>query len=276
MISLGQMNRLHVHKRGEEGWILLSDDEMQSLLLPFADAPAELEVGQSLHAFVYKDSAGELVATTARPKAMVGQLALLKAKQNGPYGTFFDWGLRKDLLVSKRGQREEIEPGDKCLIYVYVDDDERLSGTAKYHRFIDQERHAYRDGDEVHLTITDETPLGFNAIVDYKFSALLYKDQIFRPVKFGDQLKGYIRQVREDGLLDVSTQKPGYGKVPELAEKILQILEKRGGELDISDKSTPERIKKQFNCSKKAFKQAIGALKKENLIEIQPELIKLK
>lgn len=275
MISLGQMNRTQVQERTEGGWLLLADQDEREIYLPDSDAPKAIEAGQSLHVFVYHNSEGELAATTARPKAMVGQLVLLTAKHQTPYGVFFDWGLAKDLLVFKRDLPQPVEPGETCLVYVFIDEEGRIAGSAKYSKYVDLERHAYQDGEEVHLTIADETPLGYKAIVDYKFSALLYEDQIFRKVKKGDQIRGYIRQVREDGLLDVSTQKPGYGKVPELAEKIMEALTKGPGSLQISDKSSPEVIKNQFNCSKKAFKQALGSLKKQGLIEIEPQQIKL-
>ncbi len=276
MIAIGQMNRTQVLEQQENGWLLQDIEGEQTLLLPFADAPKELQAEQSLHVFVYQDGEGELLATTARPKVMAGQLALLTAKHNTPYGTFMDWGLSKDLLIPRREQRDEMVPGDKYLIYVYLDDDGRLAGSSKYRKFIDQDRHMYQDGEEVHLTVTEETPLGYNVVVDYKFSALLYDDQIFRAVKRGDQLRGYIRQVREDGLLDVSTQQPGYGKVTELTERIIKRLEQSDGLLKLSDKSDPQLIKREFQCSKKAFKQAIGALKKQGIIEIFPESIQRK
>ena len=273
MVSIGQMNRVTVQKRLEHGWVVTTENEQGSLFLPSVDAPKDLEIGQSIFVFVYRDNNHELIATTARAKALVGQVALLKAKVSTAYGAFFDWGLSKDLFVSVRDQKDPVVAGEKYLVYLFVDRDEKVAGTTKYHKHLDLERHSYRDGDEVHLTVTDETPLGYNTIVDYKFSALLYRDQIFRSLKTGDQLTGYIRQVREDGLLDVSTQKPGYGKVVDLTDKILNVLEKRGGELEISDKSSPELIQKQFNCSKKAFKQAIGSLKKQGKIDILPSKI---
>lgn len=275
MISLGQMNRTQVREQADDGWLLQVGDDDNAILLPHADAPDSIELGQSLHVFVYLDSEGALVATTARPKIMVGQLALLKAKHQTPYGTFFDWGLSKDILVPRKEQGDIMAPGEKYMLYAYIDDEGRIAASAKCRKYLDQERHAYQDGEEVHLTILSESPLGFNVAVDYKFSGLLYTDQIFRSVKVGDQLKGYVRQVREDGLLDLSTQKPGYGKVPDLAEQILDVVKKRGGELELSDKSSPEQIKKQFNCSKKAFKQALGALKKSGQIEISPDKITL-
>ena len=43
----------------------------------------------------------------------------------------------------------------------------------------------------------------------------------------------------------------------------------------VHDKSEPELIYSLFRCSKKAFKQAIGALYKQKIINIEPEGIQL-
>lgn len=278
MIRLGQMNRLIVAQQQADSWLLReaesADDNGETAILAPADAPEKLKVGDSLSVFVFLGSDDELQATTSRPKVLAGQLALLKAKQASPYGMFMDWGLSKDLLVPNREQYERMEVGESYLVYVYVDEQQRLAASSRYKRYIDEERHAYRDGDKVHLTITEQTPLGYNCVVDYLHSALLYEDQVFRKVKCGDQITGYIRQVREDGLLDVSTQEPGYGKISGLAERVMQRLEETNGELKLSDKSSPEMIKSEFQCSKKAFKQAIGSLRKQQLIDIFPDYIK--
>ncbi|GGA85983.1 GntR family transcriptional regulator [Neiella marina] len=274
MIKLGQMNRLELAEQSANGWLLIEPESQQQVILASDNAPEQLSVGDSISVFVFADAEGDLVATTARPKVMAGQLALLKAKHGSPYGMFMDWGMSKDLLVPNREQYERMEDGESYLVYVYVDDQQRLAASSRYKRYIDQERHAYRDGDKVHLTITEPTPLGYNCVVDYQHSALLYQDQVFRNVKIGDQISGFIRQVREDGLLDVSTQEPGYGKVSGLSERILQRLDKSGGELKLSDKSAPELIKNEFHCSKKAFKQALGLLRKQQQIDIFPDHIK--
>nr|WP_285817704.1 S1-like domain-containing RNA-binding protein [Echinimonas agarilytica] len=273
---MGQMNRLSVTERQDEAWLLHAEGDDRQVMLPIEDAPNNMKIDDSIQVFVYRDTNENLVATTARPQVMVGQMAMLTAKHNTAYGTFFDWGLPKDILVPRREQREPVEPGEKMLVYVYIDDADRIAASGKYRNYIDLERHSYQDGDEVHITVGEETPLGFGVVIDYKFSGLIYEDELFRKVKIGDQFKGYIRQVREDGLLDVSTQQPGYGKVPVLAEQILKKLEKTGGKLMMSDKSDPRDIKREFNCSKKAFKQAIGALKKNQTIDIFPDSIVLK
>ncbi|MBW8190961.1 GntR family transcriptional regulator [Neiella marina] len=280
MIRLGQMNRLTVAEKHAEGWLLVEPDAGDdantddAVLLAAADAPEELAIDDSLSVFVFVGPEQQLQATTSRPKVLAGQLALLKAKQASPYGMFMDWGMSKDLLVPNREQYDRMDVGESYLVYVYVDEQQRLAASSRYKRYIDQERHAYRDGDKVHLTITEQTPLGYNCVVDYLHSALLYQDQVFRSVKRGDQITGYVRQVREDGLLDVSTQEPGYGKISGLTDRIMQRLEQSKGELKLSDKSSPEMIKSEFQCSKKAFKQAIGSLRKQQLIEIFPDHIK--
>ena len=52
-----------------------------------------------------------------------------------------------------------------------------------------------------------------------------------------------------------------------LADQILEALKAAGGRLPLDDKTPPEVIREQFQVSKKAFKQALGALLRARRIE---------
>ena len=81
--------------------------------------------------------------------------------------------------------------------------------------------------------------------------------------------------MREDEKIDVSLTPLGYQKVDGIAKTILESLKAQGGYIAVHDKSEPELICSLFRCSKKAFKQAIGALYKQKLILLEPEGIRL-
>ena len=53
------------------------------------------------------------------------------------------------------------------------------------------------------------------------------------------------------------------------------MLHENGGVLAVSDKSEPDAIYALFGVSKKVFKQAIGALYKQKLIQIEQASIRL-
>jgi hypothetical protein len=60
-----------------------------------------------------------------------------------------------------------------------------------------------------------------------------------------------------------------------LTDSIIAKLKANNGVLMLSDKSPPEAIYAAFGVSKKVFKQAIGALYKQQLITIDKNGIKL-
>jgi predicted RNA-binding protein (virulence factor B family) len=142
-------------------------------------------------------------------------------------------------------------------------------------------RHLNRSGDTyqekqlVNLLIIARTPLGYNAIVNNDRMGLLYHDTVGIPLTVGQRMKGYVRAVRADGKLDLSLDPAGYSRVLPLKLRIVSALKDHGGQLDFDDDSSPEVIREKFQCSKKAFKQALGALYKSRRIEFTRPGIKL-
>jgi hypothetical protein len=87
----------------------------------------------------------------------------------------------------------------------------------------------------------------------------------------GQTLPGYIKRVLPEGKVDVMLDKPGYGKVDALSQRILEDLDEKGGVSPLGDKSQPEDIYQAFGVSKKAYKMAIGTLMKQGHIKITPD-----
>jgi predicted RNA-binding protein (virulence factor B family) len=274
MLNIGKINTLTiVKKQGPD--IYLDNGLSAKVLLADKKPPENCQVGDALEVFVYVDSEGHLAATTKIPLAQVDDIAWLKVVSLNYVGAFLDWGLPKDLLVPFSEQHHEMEVGKSYLVKVFLDDKNRIAATTKIDRFIEDESIDFEVGQKVSLIIADKTELGFKAIVDNTHWGLLYQNELFQPVRRGQKLNGYIKQIREDGKIDLILQEPGYGKVVSLTDTILIKLNKNNGALDLSDKSPPEAIYGTFGVSKKVFKQAIGALYKKQLITIDKDGIKL-
>ena len=274
MLNIGKINTLTiVKKQGPD--IYLDNGLSAKVLLADKKPPENCQVGDALEVFVYVDSEGHLAATTKIPLAQVNDIAWLKVVSLNYVGAFLDWGLPKDLLVPFSEQHHEMEVGKSYLVKVFLDDKNRIAATTKIDRFIEDESIDFEVGQKVSLIIADKTELGFKAIVDNTHWGLLYQNELFQPVRRGQKLNGYIKQIREDGKIDLILQEPGYGKVVSLTDTILIKLNKNNGALDLSDKSPPEAIYGTFGVSKKVLKQAIGALYKKQLITIDKDGIKL-
>ncbi|MGZ8946658.1 MAG: CvfB family protein [Methylococcaceae bacterium] len=274
MLNIGKINTLNVvKKQGPD--VYLDNGTSAKVLLTDKKLPDNCQVGDALDVFVYVDSEGHLAATTKMPLAQVDDIAWLKVVSLNYVGAFLDWGLPKDLLVPFSEQHHEMEVGKSYLVKVFLDDKNRIAATTKIDRFIADESVDFEVGQKVSLIIADKTELGFKAIVNNTHWGLLYQNELFQLLKRGQKLDGYIKQIREDGKIDLILNQPGYGKVLSLTDNILNELKENNGALMLSDKSPPEAIYAAFGVSKKVFKQAIGALYKKQLISIDKNGIKL-
>lgn len=273
MINIGKTNQLKVVKLQGPN-VYLGQPGSPVALLADKKPPKTYQIGDSVAAFIYIDGEGHLAATLQRPLAEVGDIAWLKVAAVNYYGAFLDWGVPKDLLVPFSEQICEMKPGRSYLVKLYEDSKRRIVATTKIDRFLSDAGPEFKTGQQVNLLIADHTELGAKAVVDNTHWGMLYQNEIFRPLRKGQKLTGYIKKVRDDHKLDLTLHEPGYGKIEPLADRILVELDKHDGLLRLGDKSPPEAIYQMFGASKKAFKQAIGALYKKQLIIIEDELIR--
>jgi predicted RNA-binding protein (virulence factor B family) len=135
----------------------------------------------------------------------------------------------------------------------------------------------YSIGDKVSLIIGRPTILGVQVYIgDDQVDGLLYHNEIFQPLELGQVIDGYIKNIREDGKIDVSLRPQGFQQVIDIdMAAILTHLKANKGVLKLTDKSEPDAIKETLNMSKKAFKNAVGQLYKRKKITIEADGIYL-
>jgi predicted RNA-binding protein (virulence factor B family) len=271
MIEIGKYNKLWIERELSFG-LILSDGQGNEVLLPAKWIPPLGPDTQHLNVFVYLDHEHRPIATTMKPKVLRDQFAYLRVKAATEHGAFLDWGLEKDLFVPFREQEVEMEEGKSYVVYLYLDaQSKRLVGSARMKRFLQKEGIVLEPGEEVDLLVFDRTEIGMRVIVDDKYLGMIYFNEIFRPVKRGDRLKGFVKQVRPDGLVDVRLSAEGLANLEPAAEKILEVLRKSGGFIALTDDSSPDEIRWELQMSKKTFKRAVGILYKERRIRIEPD-----
>ncbi len=274
MLEVGHMNLLKVHEIDEDGaWLREGREEA---LLPKSEIDEAIKPGDMLRVFVYIDMSGQPVATLRQPNAEVGEFALMRASQVNVHGAFMDWGLAKDLLVPLKEQSETMKPGRHYLVKVRLDREGRPIGTARIDKCLSRIDNTIGDGQEVDLIVWQFTELGAKVIVNHRFGGLLYRDEIGDRLNYGDQLKGYIRQIRPDGKIDCTLSMGTKGDRDDAREKIIKALLDHQGFLPLHDKSPSEQIQKMLGMSKKLFKKGIGGLYKSDLIELTDDGIRLK
>lgn len=274
-IILGDYNNLKIVKRVSFG-LYLDGDEDGEILLPAKYVPDGYDIGDIIKVFVYLDNEERLVATTEEPLAKVGDFALLRVAWTNDYGAFLDWGLLKDLFVPFSEQEGKMVKGNSYLVYVTIDRKSyRIYASARLDKYLSRTKPPYETNEEVDIIVWRRTDLGWKVIVNGNHSGLVFANEVFRDLKTGDRLKGYVKRVRTDGKIDIVLQRHGVAGDDDSSMRLLSAIEAQRGFLPLNDNSSPDEIYSMLGMSKKAFKRAAGKLYKQRLIVIDDDGLRL-
>lgn len=277
MLKFGEKQVLVVIKKVEFGVYLAETikDQEHKVLLPRKQVPEDLEIGDPIEVFLYKDSEDRAIATTMEPKLVMGQCAKLTVVAVSGIGAFLDWGLQKDLFLPFRQQTTKVKQGDEVLVSLYLDKSSRLCATMKVYHELKLDS-PYKKGDEVTGMIYEISPnFGAFVAVDDQYSALIPKKEMQKGLAVLDQITARVTAVKEDGKIDLSIRKEAHLMMDEDSEKILGLIKENGGFLALHDKSEPEKIREITNMSKNEFKRAVGRLYKQRLICLEEDGLRL-
>ena len=205
----------------------------------------------------------------------MGECTFLKAVTVTRAGAFMDMGTGRDLLVPISQQLSPINEGQSYVVYLFLDPQQQLIGTTKLHNFLDERAKDMAPGEQVDLLIVNTTDLGFKAVINGTHLGLLYKDEVFRSLKPGDRVKGYIKTIRDDRKIDLSLQSQTQRSRDELTDRILDFLVAHDGTSTLTDYSPPDAIYKQYGVSKGNYKKALGQLYKQRRITVTKDSITL-
>ena len=273
-MELGKIQSLKVDRKKDFG-VYLTDGNGEDVLLPMKEVPKDCEVGSEIEVFIYRDSKDRLIATTRKPKLLVGEVGRLFVKSTTGIGAFLDIGLERDVLLPFKETLSKVKEGDEVLVYLYEDKSHRLAASAKVYSRLSTNS-PYKKDDEVVGTVFEIKKMGIFVAVDDKYNGMIPPNENFENVKPGDRLDLRVIRVREDGKLDLSPRKKAYVQLVKDADVLYGIMERRGGSLGFDESVSPDRIKAELELSKNAFKRAVGHLLKEGKIEIVDGDIKIK
>ena len=268
LIEIGKINTLEVVRDTDHGLFLEAKDDSVVLLPNAYVEEKEMSIGSLVDVFVYTDSEDRPVATTKMPYAKLGEFGYFTVVDYKSYGAFVNWGLPKDLFVPLSQQKEYFTIGKKYILRVCLDEQTgRLYGTQKIGKWLSRDMKGLHPNQEMELLVIARTPMGYKVVADNLYEGMLFENEIFEPIAVGDRKRGYIKQVRKDFKLDLSLQKLGSsGNQEQFEKKLVDILQKKGGRIEVTSKSGPETITKIFGMSKKNFKRALNALKEKNVV----------
>ena len=244
-------------------------DPEEKVLLPRKEVPENVQPGDEIEVFLYRDSKDRMIATVRQPKLSLGEVAVLRVKENGKIGAFLDWGLEKDLLLPFREQVRKVCPGEECLVALYLDKSKRLCATMKVYHYMRTDSPYEKDQKVTGTLYEISDNFGAFVAVDNCYSALIPKKEPLGNARVGDTVEARVTEVLKDGKLSLSLREKAYIQMNEDARKLLKLLEEQGGELPVGDKSSPEKIKELTGMSKNEFKRAAGNLYKQRLVQVE-------
>ncbi|HEK4567253.1 TPA: DNA-binding protein [Clostridioides difficile] len=270
MINIGDFNKLTVKRKTEFGYFLdgqTNNTKDDILLHNRLIGKNEINIGDEVNAFIFKDSDDRTAATLIPPLAKVGDVAHLKVVDNTDIGTFIDMGLPKDILVPFKAKTYPLFRDEKYLFYIYLDKSKRIAATTDIDSYLLTD-HTYNVGDIVTGVVYGfQTNNSAMICVDNKYTGVILHNEYFTELKTGDVLENlHVIKIYEDGKLGLSPRGNRKDELDTLENKILSYLEGSDGYMRFNDKSDPKDISILFNSSKKNFKRALGVLMKKGLI----------
>ncbi|MEX1192361.1 MAG: S1-like domain-containing RNA-binding protein [Brumimicrobium sp.] len=275
MVQIGDYNTLKIDRFTSVG-AFLSDEDGFEVLLPNKYLRDDMELDQEIKIFLYNDSEDRPVATTETPFVTLNNFAYLKVKETTDFGAFMDWGLEKDLLIPFKEQTAKMNEGGVYLVHLSFDEQtNRLVGSAKINQFLSKDIEGIEVGDKVNLFVCDVTDLGRKVIVNNKYNGLIFRDRLIKPLRNGEEVKGYVEYIRQDGKIDISLAPIGVERFDEFSNTVLEYLKLHGGEMELTDKSNPDIIRSRLGMSKKSFKKALGNLYKKKKVVLEDDKVTL-
>lgn len=269
MIETGKIQTLKINRITAIGAYLYDGiDAKHVVLLPEKEVSKSTRPNDEIEVFVYRDSKDRLIATTRRPKILLGEFAPLRVADITKVGAFMEWGLEKDLLLPYNEQTIKVHKGRDYLVNLYLDKSDRLCATMKIYPLL-KVGSPHKIGDWVEGYVYQINPeIGAFVAVDNLFHGLILMKDTNSDIHCGEKISARISEIRNDGKLVLSPNKKAYKEIPKDAILLLTKINENQGLLPYNDNTSPHIIKKELNMSKSSFKRAVGKLLKEKKVRL--------
>lgn len=273
MVS-GEIVDLEIKSQESSKWIL-SNGEIE-VPINGSEAPEDVQVGDSIKVFLFKDRRGNLSATSALPHITKGTYGWARViKMDEREGASVDIGSSREVLVkpSDLPLLKELWPktGDHLYMTLRTDFHGDLFG-----RLVTEDRVA-ETFVEAPTSVMNENlkarayrllPIGsFFITVPQGYRVFVHHTEQMAEPRLGEEVDVRVIGVKEDGSLNGSMLPRKQERLMDDAETLYRYLQDVGGKMPFTDKSTPDEIYDMFKLSKASFKRALGKLMKERKIE---------
>lgn len=228
-----------------------------------------------VEAFLYYDKDGILRADKDI-NIEVGKVYNLKVVSITKFGAFVDIKAPFDLLVPNKEKHYKMKKDMVYPIGVFLDENKRLYGSTYISKLLN-EKPPYKEDDSVEGRIYSiNKKIGIFVAIDNKYDSLLKFEEMRGAFTEGEKIKAKVKKIKEDGKIDLTLKRRSYMEIDPDSDMIYKALIEMGGKINLGDKSSPQKIMRNFNISKSSFKKAIGRLLKQGKITVNDYYIKIK
>lgn len=276
MIKLGEYNELKVVDKNKYGFYLTDGTDEENILLPELDAP--YQIGHTVKVFIFIDNEDRIMATTVNPRGVVGELVSMPVVDVTEHGAFLDWGrgMPIDVFVPFSKQDGEFEVGERYVVRLFLDENtEKVLGDGFIRDTLKPHDDLFEVGKKVRALPYRIDEWGYDCVINDEYHGFLHASEIFNFIENGQYFDAYVRNLREDGKMNLTLRPAGYDQVSTQAEDFYEYVKNRGGYVPYTTSSSADMIRDELNMSKKLFKKIIGSLYKERRITIAEDGIRI-
>lgn len=260
---------------GQEGsrWALKGNED--DIMMNVSDAAEDVQVGDTVHVFLYANRRGELTATMQMPSMTGDTFGWAKViRVDEKEGVYVDIGSSFEVLVNGADMPQVRKlwpkPGDELYMTLRTDLGGGIFGRlATEERVLEQYTQAESSLYNANLTARAYRllPVGsFMLTIPENYRIFIHNTEQEKEPRLGEEVAVRVIEVHDDGTLNGSMMPRVEERLSGDAEILFNYLNDVGGRMPFTDKSSPDEIQEMFSMSKGAFKRALGRLMKERKI----------
>lgn len=272
-LKSGYTAQLQVVEQEGSRWVL--DGNGEDIMMNVSDADENVQPGDHVHVFLYKNRRNELTATMQMPNMTCDTYGWAKViRIDGKQGVYVDIGSSFEVLVNGADlpQIRSLWPivGDELYMTLRTDLGGEIFGRlATEERVMD--RFAIAEPTLFNKNLKARAyrllPVGsFMLSVPELHRIFVHNTEQEGEPRLGEEVEVRVIGVHDDGTLNGSMLPRVEERLTGDAETVFNYLNEIGGKMPFTDKSSPEEIQEMFKMSKGAFKRALGRLMRERRV----------
>lgn len=279
-MQIGEYNQLKVVRESDIAYLLT--DGIEEIFLHKKEALQAYQPGEEITVFIYVDNQGRPTASTKEALVSIQKGAFLPVVEiRHDFGVFLNYGLVKDLLLSKDDLPLNLnqwpQVGDRLFVTMREKKGHlfaKIPGRKQIGLYYENEAELIEDGQVVMAYVLFVLDEGYVLFTESGQEIFVHINNTRRKYRLGEEVGVKILKQNQNHEYVGSLIEQKELMIESDAQMILDYLEYHQGIMRFTDKSQPEEIQSAFKMSKSSFKRALGSLYKAGYVELGKDYTK--